>query len=130
MRNLYPVVVAAAFILTSSGAPAGAQFEFEKKLDFRPGGQTIGGPGILQLATNEVVYVSVAGGGPVCATVANVGSVELQFTLFSVDSISSPPLGPGRTHTLCGTAVGFIQIECLRTRSDQTCNALWRVDAR
>jgi len=130
MRNLYPVVLAAALMLTLSGTPASAQFAFEKNLDFRPGGQTIGGPGILLgLEGNKAVWVSVAGGGPVCATVANVGSVELQFTLFSSSSISSGPLGPGRTHTACAASVGFILVECLSTGRNQTCDALWRVDA-
>ncbi len=130
MRNLYPVVLAAALMLTWSGTPASAQFEFEKKLDFRPGGQTIGGPGILLgLQGNKAVWVSVAG-GHVCATVANVGSVELHFTLFSSsDTLGSGPLGPGQTQTACTVNVGFILVECLSTGRTQTCDALWRVDA-
>jgi hypothetical protein len=136
MRNLVLGILSAVVILTLTGTAQAAQSSFNKELDFRPGGQTIGGPGITEVEAGEfdvVWFATPEADAAVCATVVNAGTVLLQLLAGDPadNTVISFPVLPGRTKTLCHGRAAIVRLECEgdpKTPRGTKCEALWRVD--
>jgi hypothetical protein len=120
-----------ALILAVTGIAASAQFEYEKKIEFRPGGQTIAGPGIAVVQRGNTTVLmdtqATADQGALCATVANVGPASLRVAIGAFNRA----VAPFETTTLCRPEAGFVILQCEDASTpDRTlpCQALWRID--
>lgn len=122
-------------ILALSGTAAAAKSTFSKELDFRPGGNTIGGPGIAEFeAFGIAVFDSILpGSSALCATVANIGdfTVKVSITQTPQPASFTVLVPPGQTKTGCHPSANIVVLRCepeTNPPRGSSCEALWRVD--
>lgn len=100
-----------------------------KTVELLPGGKTIIGPGAFQGVGGELAFLFNTNIPlNLCATLANVGAVDVTVTLFILGGGSvNVTTDPGRTQAICATNLTSAAASC--AAGSGACKYMWRLDS-